>query len=611
MATLHDLARDTKNATAAVTSSAYKRGLTAWRRVEPGHIAASWQMHMPSAVAAITAAQLSAATDAQAWTLTAMELQDLDATGPLIDPRALAGTMPRTGALVQSALAGVAFHALDRIAEGMSPRRAMLAGELELGRLTQVAVADAFREAEAGMIGSRQQSMGWVRMAHANCCARCAVLAGRFYRWNDGFERHLNCRCVHVATTQSAAQGLIMDPYDHFEGLSPAEQDRRYTKAGAAAIREGADIYQVVNAHMRQGALTPSRRFTREGTRSGYFRTSTAAGRAGQRRLTVSEIQRRARGSRTAYRELLEQHGYLLPTGQVRGGAIIGPREGWGQYGRGGRAVGARWEIERARATGVRSGSLATMTAAELRAVRAAQAEALARKNRLNPRARQTLNSQEMRQVFQAAGIRYGLPPRAGIPVAGAAAPGTIAPAPRVQAPGRSVPRPGGSRVQPITPPAAAGAAAGAAGRGGAGAGGGGRGVVTASGFPDDPFDPYERVAFSDGTQLPWERRRFPRTVTAADVAHVIEEHGRGRSGDKTPLPAWGDSEDVARHLNRILDQVYRDPRGPRFRRGAVELHTEYQGRVYRVVLNDGEFPSIRTIHPLREHINPMTYLWR
>ncbi|GAB3057639.1 hypothetical protein [Sediminivirga luteola] len=118
-------------------------------------------------------------------------------------------------------------------------------------------------------------------------------------------------------------------------------------------------------------------------------------------------------------------------------------------------------------------------------------------------------------------------------------------------------------------------------------------------------------MTFSDGTQFPWERRRFPRTVTDADVDHIIKEHGRNRPAGKTPLPAWGDPEDVTCHLNQILEQVYRDPRGPRAIRGTVELHTEYQGRVYRVVLNDGAFPSVRTIHTLGEHIDPMTYLWR
>jgi hypothetical protein len=66
-----------------------------------------------------------------------------------------------------------------------------------------------------------------------------------------------------------------MDPRRYFDGLSRAEQNRVFGEAGARAIREGADMAQVVNA--RRGMYTTTaygRRVTatREGaTRRGSF----------------------------------------------------------------------------------------------------------------------------------------------------------------------------------------------------------------------------------------------------------------------------------------------------------------------------------------------------
>lgn len=49
-------------------------------------------------------------------------------------------------------------------------------------------------------------------------------------------------------------QDLTMNTGEYFETLSPEEQARIFTKAGAQAIRDGADINQVVNA--RRGMST-------------------------------------------------------------------------------------------------------------------------------------------------------------------------------------------------------------------------------------------------------------------------------------------------------------------------------------------------------------------
>jgi hypothetical protein len=94
----------------------------------------------------------------------------------------------------------------------------------------------------------RPEVDGYVRMLNPPSCSRCAVLAGKFYRWNRGFERHPNCDCRHIPTSEDQAGNLTTNPQAYFDSLTRAEQDRIFTIKGAEAIRDGADISQVVNA---------------------------------------------------------------------------------------------------------------------------------------------------------------------------------------------------------------------------------------------------------------------------------------------------------------------------------------------------------------------------
>lgn len=201
-----------------------------------------------------------------------------------------------------------------------------------------------------------------MRMLNPPSCSRCSILAGRFYRWNTGFHRHPRCDCVHVQTnavTAAETEGLVHDPYEYFKSLSPEDQDKNYTKAGAQAIRDGGDIFQVVNSRrgMKPGGLT-----TTEGTtRRGNF------GRGNGPRLTPEAIYGKGLSREQTLAEL-ERFGYILPGGQNPTGVLRGGSEGFGQMGRGGTRVGARNAVLEARITGVRDPRVrATMTAAERR----------------------------------------------------------------------------------------------------------------------------------------------------------------------------------------------------------------------------------------------------
>lgn len=91
-------------------------------------------------------------------------------------------------------------------------------------------------------------SVRWyVRMLQGKSCARCAILAGRKYRSAVAFDRHKRCDCVHIPASESVDDWTV-NPRKFFNSLTAEEQDERFTKAGAQAIRMGADLSQVVNA---------------------------------------------------------------------------------------------------------------------------------------------------------------------------------------------------------------------------------------------------------------------------------------------------------------------------------------------------------------------------
>src|SRR5690606_31251703 len=92
-----------------------------------------------------------------------------------------------------------------------------------------------------------------VRHLNLPSCSRCAVLAGRVYRFSDGFQRHPGCDCVMIPTTV-AAPDLTYDP-------AQLARDGRVTglsKSDLRALGEGADFNQVVNVRAKKAGLRQS-----------------------------------------------------------------------------------------------------------------------------------------------------------------------------------------------------------------------------------------------------------------------------------------------------------------------------------------------------------------
>ncbi|WP_116201277.1 hypothetical protein [Amycolatopsis circi] len=117
-------------------------------------------------------------------------------------------------------------------------------------------VLSGIRDTGRAAIGAAMWSQGalhYVRVLNGVTCARCAVLAGRRYRVS-AFQRHPRCDCRMVPAAEEPAESWAVDPKDYFRSLSTEAQNRVFTAAGAQAIRDGADISQVVN--VRQGVTS-------------------------------------------------------------------------------------------------------------------------------------------------------------------------------------------------------------------------------------------------------------------------------------------------------------------------------------------------------------------
>jgi hypothetical protein len=129
----------------------------------------------------------------------------------------------------------------------------------DFDRLVESIIQDAARAAESVAIAVRPD-IYFVRYVTPPCCSRCAVLAGRVYRYSQGFLRHPNCDCVMLPTTVAAP--YAQDPVSLFD----AGQVTDLSKADAKAIRDGADFSKVVNVRRTQAGLRqPGRVLYRSG----------------------------------------------------------------------------------------------------------------------------------------------------------------------------------------------------------------------------------------------------------------------------------------------------------------------------------------------------------
>lgn len=305
-------------------------GLVAARR--------QWKRNPRTVAATVAAFQILAARDAAAAVPLMLEEQDISAEPVAeVDPLSVAGVASDG-------------RPLDTLLDQAET-------DYQLGLMVATQIQDAARVASSLAIASRPGVTGWVRMMNPPSCSRCAVLAGKWFKWNQGFERHPKCDCRHIPAQEADYSDVRLSGDKWFHTLPTADelgakypnltvkmrneagiysQEDIFTKAGAQAIRDGADLNQVVNARrgMQRAQLFGRDAFTTlEGTtKRGLYGTSEAAKAAGyagrnvgQRGAVKNYMERRTRRARlmpeTIYQiaddradaiRLLKSYGYLI-----------------------------------------------------------------------------------------------------------------------------------------------------------------------------------------------------------------------------------------------------------------------------------------------------------
>ena len=299
-----------------ITSAAVVEADKAWRMVDPDNLDASWRLVAPSAVALVGAAQVAVAAQSDTYlSRLAGQYGVDDSPAGRVNPNQFR-MFTGSGVELAAYLAGSIGAVKGLIGQGWTPGQALQSGRARFANSIITTVTDQGRQATQTAMGVRASGLnrggGWVggytRMVSAKACSRCIILAGRRYQTEEAFERHPGCKCTHIPASEAVDDDPTTDPHAAFESMTREEQDERFGKANAEAIRQGADISQVVNATNRGGVYSASGgRYTREGTtrRGVYGSTSKAA------RMTPETIFKTASNPDEAV-QLLRFYKYIL-----------------------------------------------------------------------------------------------------------------------------------------------------------------------------------------------------------------------------------------------------------------------------------------------------------
>lgn len=304
-----------------------------WRRIDAKRLDLSWMGILHRILALVTGGQRRAAETAPAYLAAVLRAQGAAAApGHQLVAGAFSG-IASDGRNLASLLYTPVAESKHLMGQGVRIPDAIEQAGSHLAVLVRTQVADAGRMAVQAAMADDETVRGYVRQVHLPACARCIILAGRFYRYSAGFQRHPGCDCTMVPArgeqwveSQDPAELIAAMREQH-----PAKLHQSLSEGDLKALDEGADLNQVVNAHrgMYTAAGPRGRKVqaTTEGTtRRGLAGTRLAAGpgglvpggryrRAAPMRLSPAQIfdeAARLNWNRQQIVAQLMRHGYIL-----------------------------------------------------------------------------------------------------------------------------------------------------------------------------------------------------------------------------------------------------------------------------------------------------------
>lgn len=244
-----------------------------WRQIDGTSLDRSWLGILARLLAIVIGGQRQAASTAAPYLTSVLQSQ-----GALPDPghRLLShafGGIASDGRGLDTLLYTPVADAKHAMSGGASIDDALRGAEKHLAMLVRTQVQDAGRMSVQTAMADDAAVRGYIRQVRLPACPRCMILAGRFYRYSSGFQRHPNCDCVMIPAAETLEP---QDPQRLLEQMladHPAALRKSLSDGDLKALEHGADLNQVVNAH--RGMATAAGQVTTEGT--------TRRGLAGQR----------------------------------------------------------------------------------------------------------------------------------------------------------------------------------------------------------------------------------------------------------------------------------------------------------------------------------------
>lgn len=290
-----DVARSHSAARQTLVTAAAAEAARRWALVDRQDIARSWARQSLLLSTAVSGAQAAAASQADTYVETSLLSEGLPpGYGWAVASMSLA-TVTADGRDMTSLLYEPAITALMGIKSGRSVAESLASGAAQLDSMVRTEVADAGRTADQIALTTHGVP-GYVRLAVGPTCNRCIILAGRWYRYSTGFQRHPNDDCIMVPAGENDPP--LMSPESVYEGMTPEQRSKAgWSKDEQQAIALGADIAQVTNIH-RSLYVAGGRQYTRVG--------------AGKRpRITPRQIFREAPNDRDEQIRLLRLHRFI------------------------------------------------------------------------------------------------------------------------------------------------------------------------------------------------------------------------------------------------------------------------------------------------------------
>jgi hypothetical protein len=271
-----------------------KRVAALWSQMDINNLDGSWARVAPQLTRLVGAAQFAAAELTPAYIAALDRSYSFVPPPTRIVPQAFTNVMG-DGREVAPALYGAVTTTKELIGKGVPAANAFQSGASFLSIIASGALQDMARNADEVLSAGKGYTK-YVRVIGGTACSRCAVLAGTYSATETAFQRHVHCCCstcpieFQGKETSKVPGGFHEDPEAYFESLSAADQDRVFTKAGAEAIRQGADVAKVVNARRSAYGIG----YTGHSRTLGGVKVPITASRG---RLTPLTIGRKADGS--------------------------------------------------------------------------------------------------------------------------------------------------------------------------------------------------------------------------------------------------------------------------------------------------------------------------